>query len=65
MLIDTHTHLDDDRYNDDREAMIARAKHYTVAAEGTRTPDPAYINNRETVYEIIAKITRDILAGLT
>ena len=25
MLIDTHTHLDDARYNDDREAMIARA----------------------------------------
>jgi hypothetical protein len=23
------------------------------------TPDPAYINNREKVYEIIAKITRD------
>ena len=26
MLIDTHTHLDDARYNDDREAMIARAR---------------------------------------
>ena len=24
MLIDTHTHLDDARYNDDREAMIPR-----------------------------------------
>jgi TatD DNase family protein len=26
MLIDTHTHLDDTRYNSDREAMIARAR---------------------------------------
>lgn len=26
MLFDTHTHLDDARYNDDREAMIARAR---------------------------------------
>ena len=25
MLFDTHTHLDDARYNEDREAMIARA----------------------------------------
>ncbi len=43
-----------------QEAMIARAKHYAVAAaDGTKTTDPAYINNREKVYEIIAKITRD------
>ena len=26
MLFDTHTHLDDARYNEDREAMIARAR---------------------------------------
>jgi TatD DNase family protein len=26
MFIDTHTHLDDPRYNEDREAMIARAR---------------------------------------
>ena len=26
MLIDTHTHLDDARYESDREAMIARAR---------------------------------------
>lgn len=30
MLIDTHTHLDDARYNDDREAMIARAREAGV-----------------------------------
>lgn len=32
MLIDTHTHLDDARYNDDREAMIARAREAGVDA---------------------------------
>jgi len=32
MLIDTHTHLDDGRYNEDREAMIDRAKEAGVDA---------------------------------
>ena len=32
MLIDTHTHLDDARYNDDREAVIARAREAGVDA---------------------------------
>jgi TatD DNase family protein len=32
MLIDTHTHLDDARYDSDREAMIARAREAGVAA---------------------------------
>lgn len=32
MLIDTHTHLDDARYNDDRETVIARACEAGVAA---------------------------------
>jgi TatD DNase family protein len=32
MLIDTHTHLDDARYNDDREAMIVRAREAGIAA---------------------------------
>ena len=32
MLIDTHTHLDDRRYNEDREAMIARARETGVEA---------------------------------
>jgi TatD DNase family protein len=32
MLVDTHTHLDDARYNDDREAMIARACDAGVGA---------------------------------
>ena len=30
MLIDTHTHLDDARYNDDRDATIARAQEVGV-----------------------------------
>jgi hypothetical protein len=47
------------RYPTVQDAMIARAKHYTVAADGTRTPDPVYVNNREKVYEIIAKMMRD------
>ena len=32
MLIDTHTHLDDARYNDDRDAMISRAREAGVEA---------------------------------
>ncbi len=32
MLIDTHTHLDDTRYDEDREAMIARARESGVEA---------------------------------
>jgi TatD DNase family protein len=32
MLIDTHTHLDDTRYNEDRESMIARAREAGVDA---------------------------------
>ncbi len=32
MLIDTHTHLDDARYNEDREAMIDRAREAGVDA---------------------------------
>lgn len=32
MLIDTHTHLDDARYQDDRDAMIARAREAGVEA---------------------------------
>ena len=32
MLIDTHTHLDDARYDDDRDAMIARAREAGVEA---------------------------------
>ena len=32
MLIDTHTHLDDARYNEDREAVITRAREAGVGA---------------------------------
>jgi hypothetical protein len=44
--------------------MIARGRYCTIGADGTIIPDPIYITNREKVYEIIAKITRDHLAGL-
>ena len=39
--------------------MIGRAKHYTVAADGTKTSDPVFVANAEKVYEIITKMTRD------
>lgn len=42
-----------------QDEMIARAKHYTISANGAKIPDPIYITNREKVWEIIAKITRD------
>lgn len=42
-----------------QDEMIARARHYTLDATGVRVPDPIYITNREKVWEIIAKITRD------
>ena len=32
MLIDTHTHLDDARYNEDREAVITRARNAGIEA---------------------------------
>ena len=46
-------------YSTVQDAMIARARHHTTAADGTITPDPVYVANREKVYEIIAKMTRD------
>jgi hypothetical protein len=42
-----------------QDAMIARARHHATAADGAITPDPVYVANREKVYEIIAKMTRD------
>ena len=39
--------------------MIARARHYTIEADGTWLIDAIYLTNREKVYEIIVKITRD------
>lgn len=44
-------------YSTVQDEMIARAKHYTLGADGTKTPDPVYVTNREKVWEIIAKIT--------
>ena len=39
--------------------IVGRAKHYTIAADGTKTPDPVFVTNREKVYVIIAKMTSD------
>ena len=41
-----------------QDEMIARAPHYSLVA-GLRVPDPTYLVNREKVWEIIARITRD------
>ena len=53
---------DDDppgQYATVQDAMIARARQFTIEADGTRTIDAVYLTNREKVYKIIAKITRD------
>jgi hypothetical protein len=42
-----------------QDEIIARAPHTVVAADGTVTPDPIYIVNREKVWDIISKIYRD------
>lgn len=43
-----------------QDEMIARAPHFTIDDDGTRTPDPVYlVKNREKVWDIILKITRD------
>jgi TatD DNase family protein len=41
MIIDTHCHLDDDRYNDDFETVIARAKEAKVDKYIIPAADPA------------------------
>ena len=49
----------DGSYATVQDEMIARAKHFTLGADGICIPEPTYITNREKVWEIIAKITRD------
>ena len=46
-------------YSTKQDEMIARARHFTVDANGIRTTDPVFIVNREKVWDIIASITRD------
>ena len=46
MLIDTHTHLDDARYESDREAMIARAREAGVDTMITIGCDPRPADRR-------------------
>ena len=49
----------DSGYATVQDEMISRAKHYTLGADGSKIPDSTYITNREKVWEMIAKITRD------
>jgi ribosomal protein S13 len=49
-----------DGYAAIQDEMIARARHYTLDADGNKVPDPTYVTSREKVREIIAKITRDL-----
>ena len=39
--------------------MIARAPHFSINADGNRVPDPIYLVNREKVWDIVSKITRE------
>ncbi|KAI2502051.1 Reverse transcriptase (RNA-dependent DNA polymerase) [Fragilaria crotonensis] len=42
-----------------QDEMIARAPHYTLNAANMRISDPTYLVNREKVWDIISKITRE------
>lgn len=42
-----------------QDEMIARAPHYTINAANVKVPDPTYLVNREKVWDIISKITRE------
>ena len=46
-------------YTTIQEEMISRARHYTLAADGTKTFDPVYLANNGKVWDIISKITRE------
>jgi hypothetical protein len=43
-----------------QDEMITKALHYSIAADGTTIPDPIYLINREKVWDIISKITREL-----
>ncbi|KAI2506534.1 hypothetical protein MHU86_7849 [Fragilaria crotonensis] len=42
-----------------QDEMIARAPHFTIAEDGTKILDPVYLVNREKVWDIISRITRE------
>ncbi|KAI2513671.1 hypothetical protein MHU86_811 [Fragilaria crotonensis] len=46
-------------YPTKQDEMIARAPHFTLGDDNVRVPDPVYLANREKVWDIISKITRD------
>jgi hypothetical protein len=43
-----------------QDEMIRKALHYSIAADGTTIPDPIYLINREKVWDINSKITREL-----
>ncbi len=45
-----------------QDEMITRTPHYSIAADRTKIPDPIYLINRENVWDIISKITREHLS---
>ncbi|KAI2493825.1 hypothetical protein MHU86_20706 [Fragilaria crotonensis] len=50
---------DDVIYPTIQDEMIARAPHYTLAANNAKIPDAIYLVNRGKVWDIISKITRE------
>jgi hypothetical protein len=42
-----------------QDEMIARAPHFSTNALGVRVPDPIFLANREKVWDIISRITRE------
>ena len=42
-----------------QDEMIARAPHFSINADGAKIPDPIYLANREKVWDIISRITRE------
>ena len=50
---------DDVIYPTIQDEMIARAPHYTPAANNVKIPDAIYLVNRGKVWDIISKITRE------
>jgi hypothetical protein len=46
-------------YPTKQDEMIMRAPHYSIGEDGVKIPNPAYLVNREKVWDIISTITRD------
>jgi hypothetical protein len=42
-----------------QDEMIARAPHFSISEDGTKVMDPVFLVNREKVWDIISRITRE------